>query len=170
MTTFTGLAIDPPTTPPVTTPPATTPAVTQATATPGTGVEQVGDKITLTLGFNEAVTVAGKPTLTLNDEIYQMKGFSRDRVRVLVGLDAGRVDLKRKGVKRADKDFAVVWARDYGKGRVLYNGLGHSREVWDRPEIRRMWLESVQWSMGLVPGDVTPRPAPSAGGITRGGE
>jgi hypothetical protein len=41
--------------------------VTQATASPGKGVEHVGDKITLTLGFNEAVTVTGKPTLTLND-------------------------------------------------------------------------------------------------------
>jgi hypothetical protein len=55
--------------PPVTSPspPATIPAVTQATASPGTGVEQVGDKIALALGFNEAVTVTGKPTLTLND-------------------------------------------------------------------------------------------------------
>jgi hypothetical protein len=72
-TTFTGLAIDPPTstppvtTPPVTTPPAVHPAVTQATASPGTGIEQVGAKVALTLDFNEAVSVAGKPTLTLND-------------------------------------------------------------------------------------------------------
>jgi Glycosyl hydrolases family 16 len=57
----------PTTTPPVTTPPTTHPAVTQATASPGTGVEHVGDKIALTLAFNEAVTVTGKPTLTLND-------------------------------------------------------------------------------------------------------
>jgi hypothetical protein len=57
-----GLQSDPttPTTP-------TTPAVTQATASPGTGTEHVGDTITLTLGFNEAVTVAGTPTLSLND-------------------------------------------------------------------------------------------------------
>jgi hypothetical protein len=57
----------PVTTPPVTTPPATKPAVTQATASPGRGVEHVGDTVALTLGFNEAVTVTGKPTLTLND-------------------------------------------------------------------------------------------------------
>ena len=55
------------TTPPVTTPPAIQPAVTQATASPGSGVEHVGDTVALTLGFNEAVTVTGKPTLTLND-------------------------------------------------------------------------------------------------------
>src|ERR1700730_6115564 len=54
--TFTGLQIDP-----------ILPAVTQATASPATGTELVGDTITLTLGFNEAVTVAGTPTLSLND-------------------------------------------------------------------------------------------------------
>ena len=41
--------------------------MTQATASPGSGVEHVGDTVALTLGFNEAVTVTGKPTLTLND-------------------------------------------------------------------------------------------------------
>jgi hypothetical protein len=57
----------PVTTPPIATPPAIKPAVTQATASPGSGVENTGDKIALTLAFNEAVTVTGKPTLTLND-------------------------------------------------------------------------------------------------------
>ncbi|WOH67866.1 heparin lyase I family protein [Bradyrhizobium sp. BWA-3-5] len=54
--TFSGLQINP-----------IVPAVTQATASPGTGTEHVGDTITLTLGFNEAVTVSGTPTLSLND-------------------------------------------------------------------------------------------------------
>ncbi|OKO67955.1 hypothetical protein AC629_42420, partial [Bradyrhizobium sp. NAS80.1] len=54
--TFSGLQIDP-----------ISPAVTQASASPGTGTEHVGDAITLTLGFNEAVTVSGTPTLSLND-------------------------------------------------------------------------------------------------------
>ncbi|HEV3162915.1 MAG TPA: ThuA domain-containing protein [Isosphaeraceae bacterium] len=97
----------------------------------------------------------------LKDEIYQIKDFSRDRVRVLLRLDASKVDLSRKGVHRQDEDFAVIWARNYGKGRVLYNGLGHSQEGWDRPEIQKMWLEMVPWAMGTIPGDATPRPAPA---------
>jgi len=97
----------------------------------------------------------------LKDEIYQIKDFSRDKVRVLLRLDAGKIDLSRKGVRRKHDDFAVIWARNYGKGRVLYNGLGHRREVWDRPDIQRMWLEMVQWSLGIIPGDATPRPAPA---------
>jgi type 1 glutamine amidotransferase len=98
---------------------------------------------------------------TLLDEIYQIKKFSRENVRVLMRLDAGKVDLTRKNVHRADKDFAVIWARNYGKGRVLYNGLGHGTAVWDRPEIQKMWQEMVQWAMGMIPGDATPRPKPA---------
>ena len=56
-----------PSTPTQPTTPTVTPAVTQATASPGTGTEHVGDTITLSLGFNEAVTVTGTPTLSLND-------------------------------------------------------------------------------------------------------
>jgi type 1 glutamine amidotransferase len=96
---------------------------------------------------------------TLEDEIYQIKDFSRDRVRVLLRLDPSKVDLSKQGVRRQDGDFAVIWARNFGKGRVLYNGLGHTPAVWDRPEIQSMWLELVGWSMGLTPGDATPRPA-----------
>jgi type 1 glutamine amidotransferase len=94
---------------------------------------------------------------TLKDEIYQIKDFSRERVRVLMRLDADRVDLTRKGIHRQDRDFAVIWAREYGKGRVLYNGLGHTREGWDRPEIQQMWQEMVEWAMGMRPGDARPR-------------
>jgi type 1 glutamine amidotransferase len=99
---------------------------------------------------------------TLKDEIYQIKDFSRDRVRVLLRLDADKIDLTRKQIHRKDGDFAVIWAREYGKGRVLYNGLGHVREVWDRPDIQKMWLEMVKWSMGMLPADATPRAKPSA--------
>ncbi len=96
---------------------------------------------------------------TLRDEIYQVKDFSRDRVRVLLRLDSRKLDLARKGIRRKDGDFAVAWARAYGKGRVVYNGLGHSSDAWERPEMQTMWLEQVRWCMGLVPGDVRPRPA-----------
>lgn len=50
-----------------TTPINVAPTVTQASASPGTGIEHVGDTITVTLGFSEAVAVTGTPTLSLND-------------------------------------------------------------------------------------------------------
>jgi len=97
---------------------------------------------------------------TMRDEIYQIKDFSRDKVRVLLRLDETRLDLKNPKVHRTDGDFAVMWVRNYGKGRVLYNGLGHVEAVWERRDIRKMWVEQMEWVLGLIPGDATPRPRP----------
>jgi len=95
---------------------------------------------------------------TVRDEIYQIRNFSRDRVRVLARLDAAKLDLTNKRVHRTDKDFAVAWARAYGKGRVFYSTLGHTEESWDNPAIQTMYLEAVKWGMGMTNADVTPRP------------
>jgi type 1 glutamine amidotransferase len=99
-------------------------------------------------------------TFTVLDEIYQVKNYSRDRVRVIMRMDPAQIDLKKKGVNRTDNDFAVAWARNYGKGRVFYSTFGHRNEVWDRPDIQKMWIESIKWALGLTPGNATPRPMP----------
>jgi type 1 glutamine amidotransferase len=94
---------------------------------------------------------------TVRDEIYQFKNFSRDRVRVLARLDSSKLDLNNPRVHRTDKDFAVAWARDYGKGRVFYSTFGHTPESWDDPAMQTMWLEAIKWAMGMTNADVTPR-------------
>jgi uncharacterized protein len=99
-------------------------------------------------------------SFTINDEIYQFKDFSRDTVRVLARLDASKLDLASRRVHRTDQDFAVAWARDYGKGHVFYSALGHRPEVWDRQDVQTMYLEALKWSMGLTKADATPRPKP----------
>jgi type 1 glutamine amidotransferase len=100
------------------------------------------------------------PRFTINDEIYQAKDFSRERVRVLARLDSSKLDLGNKRVHRTDRDFAVAWARVYGKGRVFYSCFGHRPELWERNDVRTMYLEALKWSMGLTEGDATPRPLP----------
>jgi type 1 glutamine amidotransferase len=97
---------------------------------------------------------------TINDEIYQVKDYSRDNVRVLARLDPGKLDLGSKRVHRTDGDFAVAWARSYGKGRVFYSSLGHRPELWDRKDIQTMYLEALKWAMGITDADVEPRPLP----------
>jgi uncharacterized protein len=94
------------------------------------------------------------------DEIYQERNFSREKCRVLMRLDPTKLDLTNPKVHRIDRDFAVTWAKMYGKGRVYYSTLGHREESWDRPEIQKMYTEAIKWAMGLVDADVTPRPAP----------
>lgn len=101
------------------------------------------------------------PDFFLFDEIYQLKNYSRDRVRVLLRLETAGVDLANKNVHRTDGDFAVSWVRDYGKGRVFVSTLGHRPEVWADTRVRKMWLEAAKWVMRLTPGgDATPRPKP----------
>jgi len=100
-------------------------------------------------------------SLVWKDEIYQLKDFSRDKVRVLMRLDAGKLDLANPRVHRKDRDFAVTWAKAYGKGRVFYSNLGHVEGNWDDPRMQKMFVEAVKWAMGLVEADVTPRPLPT---------
>ena len=101
-------------------------------------------------------------TFNIVDEIYQpSKEFSRDKVRVLMRLDPAATDWARKGVKRADKDVAVAWVKNYGKGRVFYSTFGHREEVWNRWDIQTMYLEAVKWAMGMTEGSTAPRPVPA---------
>lgn len=101
-------------------------------------------------------------SFVVHDEIYQMKDFSRDKVRVLMSLDASKLDLKNPRVHRADHDFPVAWAKMYGKGRVYYSCLGHTKESWDDPRVQAMYIGAIKWAMGLVNADVTPLPAPQS--------
>jgi type 1 glutamine amidotransferase len=94
----------------------------------------------------------------LRDEIYQMRNYSRDKLRVLLRLDADKLDLANKNVHRTDRDFAVAWAKMYGKGRVFYSTLGHPVENWDRNDLQKMYVEAIKWAMKLQDADVTPRP------------
>ncbi|HEX3683247.1 MAG TPA: ThuA domain-containing protein [Bryobacteraceae bacterium] len=100
---------------------------------------------------------------TITDEIYQIKSFSRERCRVLMRLDASKLDLNNPRVHRSDRDFAVTWAKMYGKGRVYYSTLGHVSENWDNPKFQQMYVEAIKWALGLIDADVTPRPAQQQG-------
>jgi uncharacterized protein len=99
-------------------------------------------------------------SFVLRDEVYQIKNYSRDRVRVLMRLDPAKIDLNNKNVHRTDGDFAVTWARTYGKGRVFYSSLGHVPENWDNPSLQKMYAEAIKWTLGLAHADATPRPFP----------
>jgi type 1 glutamine amidotransferase len=99
-------------------------------------------------------------SFVLRDEIYQMRNYSRSKVRVLMRLDVSKLDMKNKNVHRTDGDFAVTWAKMYGKGRVYYTTLGHVEENWDKPEFQQMITEAIAWAMGLENADIASRPLP----------
>ena len=94
------------------------------------------------------------------DEIYQPKEWSRDKVNVLLSLDPTKLDYTVPNIHRTDHDFAVAWVKTYGKGRVFYSTLGHTKESWDDPDIRTMYFEAIKWVLGMTEGSTAPHPRP----------
>ncbi len=87
--------------------------------------------------------------------------YSRDKVHVILRLDPDKLDPANRA-RRADGDFPVVWARQYGKGRMYNVGWGHDEKTWDDPRFQKMVLEGIKWALGLTSADVTPKPFPAA--------
>jgi uncharacterized protein len=96
------------------------------------------------------------------DEIYQAKSWSRDKVNVLLSLDSTKLDYNNPRVHRQDHDFAVAWSKMYGKGRVFYSTLGHTKEAWDDPDIQKMYFEAIKWSLGMTEGNTVSHPRPKS--------
>ena len=93
----------------------------------------------------------------VNDEIYQFREpYSRDRLRVLLSIDTEKTNMKKRGIKREDGDFAIAWLRDYGKGRVFYCSLGHNNHIFWTPDILEHYLAGIQFALGDLEADATP--------------
>jgi type 1 glutamine amidotransferase len=102
----------------------------------------------------------GGNTFMFNDQHPVFKApYARDKVRVIMRLDPDSLDEKNRA-RRPDGDFPVVWARQYGKGRVFNVGWGHPDTTWDDPRFQQMMLEGIKWALGVTKADATPRPFP----------
>lgn len=100
-----------------------------------------------------------QPRFVVKDEIYQLKDpYSRDKVRVLLSIDTEKTDMKKGGIHRTDGDFAMTYIKTYGKGRVFYNALGHMHELFWDPTVLQHWLDGIQFVLGDLKADATPRP------------
>jgi type 1 glutamine amidotransferase len=86
-------------------------------------------------------------SFVITDEIYQFKTpYGRDKVHVLMRLDMDSV--KNQG-KRADKDNALAWVHEYGKGHVFYTALGHREQVWEDPRFQDHVLGGLRYMFGM---------------------
>jgi type 1 glutamine amidotransferase len=113
----------------------------------------------------------GGTTFMFNDQHPVFKApYARDKVRVIMRLDPDSLDEKNRS-RRPDGDFPVVWAKQFGKGRVFNVGWGHPDTTWDDPRFQQMMLEGIKWAIGSTKADVTPKPFPgkSAGPQQDGG-
>jgi hypothetical protein len=95
----------------------------------------------------------GKPW-GINDEIYIFREpYSREKLHILLSLDLGRMD---DPGKRSDKDYAVSWVRQYGKGRVFYTTLGHAAETYWNSLFLQHLLAGIQFALGDLDAPTAP--------------
>lgn len=124
--------------------------------------------------------------MMMYDEWYVPKAetWSRSKVNVLMRLDASKLpppgpqepyaslsgmgammagagnqmaNMQKAGI-REDGDYAMAWSKMYGKGRVFYSSIGHPRQTFDNPDVRKHFLEAIKWVLGLVEGSTASHP------------
>jgi len=88
----------------------------------------------------------------IQDEIYQLKNWSRDKVHVILSMN----DASAGKGSRKDKDYAIAWCKNHEKGKVFYTSLGHREDVWTNPVYQEHLLGGILWTLGAAPGDATP--------------
>jgi type 1 glutamine amidotransferase len=42
----------------------------------------------------------------------------------------------------------ILWTRQIGKGRVVYNALGHDKHAWTHPAWQKLTIQSIFWAAG----------------------
>jgi type 1 glutamine amidotransferase len=97
------------------------------------------------------------PSFQINDEIYQFRApYDRGKLHVLMRMDM----TNETPGKRQDKDNALSWIKEHGKGRVFYTALGHRDEVWKDERFQQHVLGGLRWIMRLEEADARPSGAP----------
>ena len=97
------------------------------------------------------------------DEFYRLSApYSRDKVRVLLSIDPIATDMMQGRCfgqcLRDDNDYPVAWIRQHGKARVFYTSLGHNPDPFWDPQVLAMFLAGIQYALGDLDADATPRP------------
>jgi hypothetical protein len=91
----------------------------------------------------------------IGDEIYMFKEpYSREKLHILLSIDFENAHFR--GNKRADKDYALSWINEYGKGRAFYSAFGHDHAIFWNPAILKHFLAGIQYAMGDLKADATP--------------
>jgi len=95
------------------------------------------------------------------DEVFRfMDPYSREKVHVLLSIDVDKTDMNqgrpRGNCFREDKDYAISWIHQYGRGRVFYCSLGHNPYVFWDPMMLEHFLAGIQFALGDLEADTTP--------------
>jgi type 1 glutamine amidotransferase len=97
----------------------------------------------------------------IHDETYTFNqdSFSRNNVHVLTSIDYAKmsdVDKKKESHPRTDEDYALSYIRREGKGRVFYEGHGHSARVYAMTPMLEHIRAGIQYALGDLKADDSP--------------
>jgi type 1 glutamine amidotransferase len=97
----------------------------------------------------------------IHDETYTFNqdSFSRKNVHVLTSIDYDKMsdaDKKKESNPRTDRDYALSYIRREGKGRVFYEGHGHSARVYAMTPMLEHIRAGIQYALGDLKADDSP--------------
>ena len=97
----------------------------------------------------------------IHDETYtfEQDSFSRKNVHVLTSIDYGKMspeDKAKEANPRSDADYALSYIRREGKGRVFYEGHGHSDRVYAITPMLEHLRAGIQYALGDLKADDSP--------------
>jgi type 1 glutamine amidotransferase len=97
----------------------------------------------------------------IHDETYTFvqESFSRRNVHVLTSIDYGKMSAEDKAKEahpRTDADYALSYIRREGKGRVFYEGHGHSDRVYAITPMLEHLRAGIQYALGDLKADDSP--------------
>lgn len=85
--------------------------------------------------------------------------FKAGGVHTIIALDPAKMTPDQRAHGRSGDDYyPIVWAKNYGKGRVFTFTGGHNDPTIDDPRTQALWLEGIEWAMGLASEVSTPDP------------
>ncbi len=104
-------------------------------------------------------TVFEGKSFQIADQAFQLQeSVFRDKLHILLSIDVENTVAPRRvlPVRTNDMDFPISWIREYGQGRVFYNGFGHNAHVFWNPAILEFTLAGIQYALGDLDADATP--------------
>ena len=97
----------------------------------------------------------------IHDETYtfEQESFSRKNAHVLTSIDYDKMsaaDKAKEAHPRTDGDYALSYIRREGKGRVFYEGHGHSDRVYAMTPMLEHLRAGIQYALGDLKADDSP--------------
>ncbi len=101
-----------------------------------------GGKFWLRIEDKQHPITRGTGDFEIQDETYQSEYHPDFKLQSL-----GRID-------RGNEQQSMIWAQEYGTGRVFNTTLGHDGSAWKNPQFERLLVRGLYWVAGREPKEI----------------